>query len=134
MKIKLLIVLSALLATTLASGISHASDDDGIPDLKGNWVGMNLTLSESKGYKEWQKTITITEQKDRRFKGNFTYSEGKKEFYGIIHPDNDTFTWVSAGSKGYNLGRILDDNIISACYVEAGDAMTVGCAELRRDE
>lgn len=106
------------------------SADDGIPNLVGTWKGPNLTISESKGYKDWEKTVVITEQKDRRFKGHFEYSEGKKEIFGIIHPDGETFTWVATGSKGFNLGRILDEDYISACYVEAGDEMTTGCAEL----
>ena len=103
-----------------------------IPDLVGNWSGSNKTFSELKGMKTWEKNVKITEQNDRRFKGNFTYSDGTKNFYGIIHPDNITLTWVASNSRGYNIGKILDDNTISACYVESGIDATVGCAELSR--
>ena len=82
--------------------------------------------------KTWEKTINITQQNDRRFKGNFTYSDGTKNFYGIIHPDNITITWVASNSRGYNLGKILEKNKISACYVESGIDATVGCSELTR--
>ena len=105
---------------------------DTIPNLVGEWNGKNNTYSELKGMKTWEKTINITQQSDRRFKGNFTYSDGTKNFYGIIHPDNTTITWVASNSRGYNLGKILEKNKISACYVESGIDATVGCSELVR--
>ena len=105
---------------------------DTIPNLIGEWNGKNNTYSELKGLKTWEKRINITQQNDRRFKGNFTYSDGTKNFYGIIHPDNITITWVASNSRGYNLGKILEKNKISACYVESGIDATVGCSELTR--
>ena len=105
---------------------------DTIPNLIGEWNGKNNTYSELKGLKTWEKKINITQQNDRRFKGNFTYSDGTKNFYGIIHPDNITITWVASNSRGYNLGKILEKNKISACYVESGIDATVGCSELVR--
>ena len=107
---------------------------DTIPNLIGEWNGKNNTYSELKGLKTWEKTINITQQNDRRFKGNFTYSDGTKNFYGIIHPDNITITWVASNSRGYNLGKILEKNKISACYVESGIDATVGCSELTRND
>ncbi|MDC3091630.1 hypothetical protein OA848_04515 [Rickettsiales bacterium] len=105
---------------------------DAVPNLIGKWEGANNTFSELKGMKSWQKKVDILEQTDRRFKGSFTYSDGTKNFYGIIHPDNTTITWVASNSRGYNLGKILGKNKISACYVESGIDATVGCAELIR--
>ena len=103
-----------------------------IPNLIGTWSGENNTFSELKGMKTWEKNVKITEQNDRRFKGHFTYSDGTKNFYGIIHPDNITITWVASNSRGYNIGKILEKNKISACYVESGIDATVGCAVLSR--
>ena len=103
-----------------------------IPNLIGNWIGSNDTFSELKGMKSWEKKVNIFEQTDRRFKGKFTYSGGTKSFYGIIHPDNTTITWVASDSRGYNIGKIMGENKISACYVESGIDATVGCAELMR--
>ena len=103
-----------------------------IPNLIGAWSGENNTFSELKGMRTWEKNVKITEQNDRRFKGHFTYSDGTKKFYGIIHPDNITITWVASNSRGYNIGKILDKNKISACYVESGIDATVGCAVLSR--
>lgn len=104
-----------------------------IPNLVGTWRGTNLTVSDLKGYKVWgTKTITITEQQDRRFRGSFTYPEGTKNFFGVIYPDNKSFTWVNSDSLGYNQGRILSNNSIAACYVESGQQATAGCATLAR--
>tara|TARA_X000000368_G_scaffold313091_1_gene250724 strand:+ start:221 stop:571 length:351 start_codon:yes stop_codon:yes gene_type:complete len=105
---------------------------ENIPNLIGMWTGENDTYSELKGLKTWEKNVEITEQTDRRFKGHFTYSDGTKNFYGIIHPDNVTITWVASNSRGYNIGKILESNKISACYVESGIDATVGCAVLSR--
>ncbi len=104
-----------------------------IPNLVGTWTGSNQTVSDLKGYKYWgEKTVYITEQEDRRFRGHFTYPDGTKNFFGVIYPDNRSFTWVASNSRGYNHGRILDGDKIGACYVEAWEQATAGCAELQR--
>jgi len=105
---------------------------DNIPSLVGTWTGKNNTLSEQRGFRTWEKKVEIIEQKDRRFKGTFSYTDGTKDFFGVIHPDNETFTWVAANSRGYNIGKILEKNRISACYVESGIDATAGCADLTR--
>ncbi len=103
-----------------------------IPQLVGTWSGLNQTVSDDKGYKQWKKTIQITEQKDRRFRGTLSYPGGTKHFFGVIYPDNRSFTWVSVKSHGYVHGRILNDHTIAACYVEAYEQATAGCATLER--
>lgn len=104
-----------------------------IPNLIGEWRGLNQTVSDLKGFQEWEKTVHITEQQDRRFRGHFEYSEGRKDFFGVIHPGNRRFTWVASDSKGYNFGRVHRRNKISTCYVEAWEEATAGCVILKRD-
>ena len=116
----------------ISIAITQNTKAEAIPDLIGEWSGDNNTFSELKGMKTWKKNVKITEQNDSRFKGHFTYSDGTKNFYGIIHPDNVTITWVASNSRGYNLGKILDKDKISACYVESGIDATVGCAVVSR--
>lgn len=106
--------------------------DDAIPSLVGTWTGDNNTISDLKGLKTWSKTIHITEQTDRRFRGYFTYSAGTKYFFGVIHPDNETVTWVASDSKGYNHGRLIGPDRLGACYVESGAEATAGCADMER--
>lgn len=120
-------------AAALAIATPANASDGKIPSLVGTWSGDNNTISDKKGLKTWKKTVHITEQTDRRFRGHFIYSAGRKDFFGVIYPDNETFTWVAADSKGYNHGRILGTDRIAACYVEPGDEATAGCADLRRD-
>ena len=112
------------------NSISIASEN--IPNLVGTWVGINKTVSEDRGYRSWEKKVEILEQDERRFKGKFSYTDGTKNFFGVIHPDNKTITWVATNSRGYNMGKLLDQNKISACYVESGIDATAGCAELTR--
>lgn len=128
------VVLVALCVLLATSGTPALADEpNAIPNLVGTWIGENRTVSDKKGYRVWgQKTIEITEQQDRRFRGHFTYPDGTKHFFGVIYPDNTSFTWVASDSKGYNHGRILDADRIGACYVESGAEATAGCAELVR--
>lgn len=124
---------AALLLLAGAANSASAQDDKDIPNLVGTWVGENRTVSDKKGYKIWgEKTVQITEQQDRRFRGTFTYPDGTKNFFGVIYPDNISFTWVASNSKGYNHGRILGPDRIGACYVESGEDATAGCADLVR--
>ncbi len=121
-----------LLIYFLSYNLAYSNVDNKIPNLIGTWVGVNKTLSEQRGFRSWEKKVEITEQKDRRFKGTFSYTDGTKNFFGVIHPDNVTVTWVASNSRGYNIGKLLDKNNLSACYVEAGIDATAGCADLRR--
>ena len=113
-----------------SNSLSIASEN--IPNLVGTWIGINKTVSEDRGYRTWEKKVEILEQDERRFKGKFSYTDGTKQFFGVIHPDNKTITWVATNSRGYNMGKLLDKNKISACYVESGIDATAGCAELIR--
>lgn len=106
--------------------------DTAIPSLVGTWQGENETISDLKGLRSWTKTIHITEQTDRRFRGYFTYSAGTKYFFGVIFPDNQTVTWVASDSRGYNQARILGPDRLAACYVESGAEATAGCSDLKR--
>jgi hypothetical protein len=113
-------------------GVSAQAADESIPQLLGSWSGKNNTISDKKGLLTRERTVTITEQTDRRFRGHFIYADGRKDFFGVIYPDNVSFTWVASDSKGYNHGRILGPDRISACYVEPGEEATAGCADLAR--
>ena len=118
------------IVSVFSNSISIASEN--IPNLVGTWVGINKTISEDRGYRSWEKKVEILEQDERRFKGKFSYTDGTKNFFGVIHPDNKTITWVATNSRGYNMGKLLDQNKISACYVESGIDATAGCADLKR--
>ena len=56
--------------------VSNTSYSAEIPNLKGTWTGKNKTLSDQRGFRTWEKKVEIIEQKDRRFKGTFSYTDG----------------------------------------------------------
>ena len=116
----------------IIANLNQVSANDHVPNLVGTWIGENKTISEQRGMRTWEKKVEIIEQNGRRFKGTFSYTDGTKNFFGVIHPDNQTITWVASNSRGYNLGKILTKNRISACYVESGIDATAGCADLER--
>ena len=111
---------------------SNAYSTEDIPNIIGTWIGINKTISEQRGFRTWEKKVEIIEQKGRRFKGTFSYTDGTKNFFGVIHPDNLKITWVASNSRGYNIGKLLTKNRLSACYVESGIDATAGCADLTR--
>ena len=124
--------IACLIFLSLPPTSNLALAQESVPNLIGTWSGPNNTVSETKGYKTRQKTIKITEQKGRRFRGQFNYAGDIKNFFGVIYPDNLSFTWVSTNSNGYNFGKILGKDLISACFIEAGKKATAGCAQLKR--
>ena len=103
-----------------------------IINLTGIWKGINKSYSTEKGYRTWKKKITIFEQNERIFKGNFKYADGEKNFLGTIRHNNRDFYWVSPESKGYIYGEILNNNTIEVCYTEAHKGAAVGCSILKR--
>ena len=105
-----------------------------IINLTGIWKGINKSYSTEKGYRTWKKKITIFEQNERIFKGNFTYTDGEKNFLGTIRKNNKNFYWVSPESKGYIHGEILNINTIEICYTEAYKGAAVGCSILKRQK
>jgi len=121
---------AALVAMSAAQAGEPKTD---IPNLIGTWTGENNTISNLKGMKTWQKTVKITSQTDRRFRGHFDYSAGRKDFFGVIYPDNISLSWVASDSRGVTHGRLLDGGTrLAACYVESGLDATAGCADLVR--
>ena len=103
-----------------------------IINLVGVWEGVNKSYSIENGYRTWEKKITIFEQNERIFKGNFKYSGGKTNFLGTIRTNNKDFYWVSPESKGFIHGEILNNNTIEVCYTEAYKGAAVGCSILKR--
>ena len=101
-------------------------------NLIGTWEGKNKSYSTEKGYRTWNKKITIYEQNERIFKGNFKYADGEKNFIGTLRSNNKDFYWVSPESKGYIHGKIININKIEVCYTEAYKGAAIGCSILKK--
>ena len=110
------------------------SSSQKIFNLVGDWEGENKSYSLEKGSRSWKKKITIFEQNERIFKGNFKYADGETNFIGVIRSNNKSFYWVSAESKVYINGEILNKKTIDVCYVEAYKNAAIGCAILKREK
>lgn len=123
-------VIGLAVGALLAPGMSASAED--IPNLVGVWSGTNETVADGFRLKTSPRTVHITEQTDRRFRGHFDYAGGHKEIFGIIFPDNSSFAWVATVSKGQVQGRILSPDHIAACYIESGPEATAGCSDLKR--
>ena len=108
------------------------SEAQKIFSLIGEWEGINKSYSIEKGYRTWEKKITIFEQKERIFKGNFKYAGGERNFLGVIRSNNKDFYWVSPESKGYIHGQIINKKTIEACYIETYKEAAVGCSILKK--
>ena len=127
----LAIATAALGLWSPAGGAALAGD---IPNLVGTWTGTTSTIGPEKGLRTRDRTVHITEQTDRRFRGYFDYEDGHKDVFGVVFPDNTSFAWVTPTSKGYSHGRILGPDHIASCYVESGEQATAGCSDLVRSD
>lgn len=123
-------VVSAVLAGATAPQPSFAADNG--PSLVGTWSGHTDSIGDIHGLRTRDRTVHITEQTDRRFRGYFVYEDGRRDFFGIVFPDNTSFAWTSTAAKAVTEGRILGDGHIAACYIEAGAEATAGCSDLTR--
>lgn len=122
--------LSVFVAAAAVSTPSFA-DDNG-PSLVGTWSGHTNSIGDIYGLRTRDRTVHITEQTDRRFRGYFVYEGGRRDFFGIVFPDNTSFAWTSTAAKGVTEGRILSGDRIAACYIEPGAEATAGCSDLTR--
>ncbi|MBL6934761.1 MAG: hypothetical protein ISR48_05055 [Alphaproteobacteria bacterium] len=100
------------------------------PDLRGLWKGQNDTVSVKEGYRHREKSINITDQNGRRFKGTVDYSDGTNSFVGVLRGDNKTLIWADIGEDGHVFGTLLNPGVMEACYVNTGAAAVAGCAIL----
>ena len=123
-------VVSAVMAGAAAPLPSSASDEG--PSLVGTWSGHTDSIGDIYGLRTRDRTVHITEQTDRRFRGYFVYEGGRRDFFGVVFPDNTSFAWTSTAAKAVTEGRILGDDHIAACYIEPGAEATAGCSDLTR--
>jgi hypothetical protein len=123
---------AAAAAFWLAAVFAAAAAD--APNLVGTWTGKTDSNSVKFGMRTRDRTVHITEQTDRRFRGYFVYEDGRKDFFGVVFPDDVSFAWVSTTSKGEVHGRILGSDHIAACYIEPGPEATAGCSDLTRTD
>jgi hypothetical protein len=113
-----------LLLVFLATGICAAE----IPNLVGNWTGsQNGYVNENgvaKLFENGSIGLVITEQNDRLFTGNLTYTLNGAEIVeglaGAIGLDNKTL-YIAEFDQGYDMGTIISDDEIELIYLADGE-------------
>jgi hypothetical protein len=140
-------------ALTLAAAASFSAlAADQPPDIKGKWVGKTHTIVagsgghwptnkgtfDKPGLFEKDLVIEVTAQEGRRFWGIQTISgngESTKEPMIGELTGKDNRTVVIVDTDGYLNGQLLDDNLLSFCYTQAGgksQSSVVSCTEVKR--
>jgi hypothetical protein len=112
-----------LVLVFLATGICAAR----VPDLLGNWTGSANGYAENGSSTQLLENFSIgleiTEQKDRLFAGNLSYTaNGTKIVEGLagaIGLDNKSL-YIAEFDKGYDLGTIVSDDEIELIYLQDG--------------
>ena len=107
----------------MAMGICAAE----VPNLVGNWTGtQNGYVNEdgvAKLFENGSISLVITEQNDRLFTGNLTYTingaELVKGLADAIGLDNKTH-YIAEFDQGYDMGTIISDNEIELIYLADG--------------
>ena len=127
----------ALLAVVLlAAGTCQSK----IPDLLGNWTGLESWYGEANGsailIENGILNVTVVEQKDRLFAGNLSYksangTEVVEGFAGAIGLDNKTL-YISEFNEGYDLGTIISDDEIELIYLQDGKMAQTTIGRLHR--
>jgi hypothetical protein len=143
-------VLFGLAIIAVVSSSTFAADQ--APNMKGKWVGKTHSIVagsgghwptskgnfEKPGLFEKDLVIEVTGQEDRRFWGIQTLSgsgESTREpmIGELTGKDNKTVLIVD--TDGYLNGQLLEDNVLSFCYTQAGgrsQSSVISCSEVKR--
>lgn len=138
---------------TLAALVVHpALAADQPPNMKGKWVGKthsivagiaphwpsNKGTFEKPGLFEKDLVIEVTGQEGRRFWGNQILSGGgektEEPMIGELTGENNK-TVIIVDTDGYVNGRLIGENVLSFCYMQAGgktQSSVVSCTEIKR--
>ncbi len=144
---------SALLSMTvliIAATAAFAADQP--PNMKGKWVGKthsivagtgghwptNKGTFDKPGLLEKDLVIEVTGQEDRRFWGMQTLSgSGESTQEPMIGEltGGDNRTVVIVDTDGYINGRLVNDDLLTFCYAQAGgksQTSVISCTEVKR--
>jgi hypothetical protein len=143
-------LLFAMTVSIIASSSVLAADQP--PNIKGKWVGKTYTIVagsgghwptnkgtfDKPGLLEKDLVIEVTGQEDRRFWGIQTLSgNGESTQEPMIGEltGGDNRTVVIVDTDGYLNGHLVNDNVLSFCYTQAGgksQTSVISCTEVKR--
>lgn len=134
----------------IVSSSTFAADNP--PDMKGKWAGKTHTIVtgsgghwptskgtyEKPGLFEKDLVIEVTDQEGRRFWGVQTLSgSGENTQEPMIGQltGRDNRTVIIVDSDGYLNGQLIEDDVLSFCYMQAGgrtQSSVISCTEIKR--
>jgi hypothetical protein len=128
-------ILCSILLAFMAMGICAAE----VPNLVGNWTGsQNGYVNEdgvAKLFENGSSSLVITEQNDRLFTGNLTYTINGAEIVeglaGAIGLDNKAL-YIAEFDQGYDIGTIISKDEIELIYLADGEMGQVFIYKLHR--
>ncbi len=145
MKLKAILCAGILLFAVLICGCTTTPQESNAlpetPDLIGNWTGTIIAYEDGEGYTTFDGalvTISVTEQQDRIFSGEFFYTDRNGNaiwetaaFAGAIRRDNRTLTMVEEGG-GRSFGSLIAPDEMELIYMYGGEPFCVSIDSLKR--
>jgi hypothetical protein len=143
-------ILFGMTVYIIASSSVFAADQP--PNIKGKWIGKTYTIVagsgghwptnrgtfDRPGLLEKDLVIEVTGQEDRRFWGVQTLSgNGESTQEPMIGEltGGDNRTVVIVDTDGYLNGHLVNDDVLSFCYTQAGgksQTSVISCTEVKR--
>ena len=138
----ILLVAVLICGCTTSSQQSTVAADREAPNLIGNWTGTMTGYVDGIGYTNFSgytMTLRITEQKDRIFSGEITFSEQSGwesvACAGAIGRDGRTITMVEtggAGGGGYSSGYLVAPDEMELIYSVVNDPFSIAIDVLKK--
>ena len=133
-----------IILTVLACGCTETAPAPAaapaVPGLLGTWTGPVQGFDEGTGFSDYPDltvTMTIREQHDRIFAGDFVFRTNgtgtKSGFAGVIGRDGRTLT-ITEQTGGYCTGTILAPDEIELTYMQDGSPYSVAIDSFKRVE
>jgi hypothetical protein len=148
MNAKIVLCAMTLLIAVLICGCTSAESQPATaaaanetPDLIGNWTGTMVGYEYGEGYADYTgytMTLSITEQHDRIFSGEITYTNesgspvwGTTPFAGAIGRDGTTLTLIEP-EEGYSTGSLIGSDEMELIYANGDDPIEIAIDSLKR--
>ncbi len=145
MKLKSILCVGILLLTVLICGCTTTPQESNAavetPDLIGNWTGTMTGYEYGVGYTNYAGaliTLSITEQQDRIFSGEISYTNQSgyaiwetTPCAGVIGRDSRTLTLVEEGG-GHSSGSLIAPDEIEFIYSDGAEPFSIAIDSLKR--
>jgi hypothetical protein len=146
MKVKSILCASILILAVLIGGcttttqVSNAAAAE-TPGLIGNWTGTMTGYDYGEGYNDYSgytMTLSVTEQKDRIFSGEVSFTDPNgtpiwevTPFAGAIGHDGKTLTIIEDGG-GYSSGSLIAPDEMEIIYANGNEPFSIAIDSLKK--